>query len=480
MELKEKKVAILGLGIEGIALAHFLRDRALEVTILDINTMDSLLKKADDPEFKSSLSGILADERFNKVLGQDYLDNLIDFDVIFRSPGIPFLKKEIQDAARCHGVRISSQIKLFFDLCPCPIIGVTGTKGKGTTSSLIYEILKSDKGMDKRIFLAGNIGKPAVSLLDDISENDYVILELSSFQVQDLDKSPHLAVITNLYSEHQDYHQDLSEYHNSKYNLLKYQTDKDLTVLNDKSAFDQDLIEQLKSQIFYFGEGKNNASLVEKASGVESVYLNIQGKKELICTKDDIKLIGDHNLYNIAAASLAASLLGVDTGVISNAVKNFLPLTHRLEPIAEIGGVRYINDSYATIPESTIAAIKSLPESKVLILGGSSKGSDFHELALEITKANVKAVFLIGNEGPAIGKALERVSFNGDMIFREKTENFSLSKLLSDVAQVAKSGDVVLLSPACASFGLFKNYKDRGEKFEQAVIEMKDKSYKGI
>jgi len=502
-QLKGKKVAILGVGMEGIALADFVVKYATDITLLD-KLSEGELKDRSKENRDEKLGKILSDSRFKKIFGPDYLNNLTDFEIIFRSPGIPYLLPEIQKAKE-DGITISSQIKLFFDLCPCPIIGVTGTKGKGTTATLIFEMLKksqisnlksqtynskTEKLKNSRtkeyvgnIYLAGNIGEPAITLIDKLSKDDIVMLELSSFQLQDMEMSPHIAVVLNISSDHLDYHKDEAEYKESKINIVKYQNKDDYAVVNQDYLTSYQFTTETVSQVYYFS-GKDsvdqgafvrqikNEKLKIKNKGTDDLFevvLRIDDKEEIICRSDEIQLIGKHNLENIAAAAIAAKLTGADIESIKLAAKEFKGLPHRLELVAEIEGVKYYNDSFATSPGPTIAAIGSFKKPIHLILGGSSKGADFSEIADLISQSNIASVNLIGAEATRIKKAIEESEYDKEL------SNLSgdINNVVKEVAGKAKLGDVVLFSPACASFDMFKNYKDRGEKFKQAVQLLK-------
>ncbi len=463
--LKGKKIAILGLGVEGVALAKFLVGKACSITLLDVLSKDELLSRAEE-ESNSELTQTLNNEdSYQFVLGDNYINNLTDFDIVFRAPGVPYLNSKIQEAKN-EGVEISSQIKLFFDLCSAKIVGVTGTKGKGTTASLIKSILDSKK--DGEVYLAGNIGKPAITLLPKIKSEDVVVLELSSFQLQDLYKSPHIAVIVNLSIDHLDYHKDEEEYREAKKSIFKFQNENDYLVVNSKIGENYYQESKAKRLLFSgYDEDGGEAKVSDGEGEYHQVSLNIDGSWTKVIASDEIKLVGDHNLENIAAAALVAKTLGVEMAKIQNGIKSFEGLPHRLELVEEIEGVRYFNDSFATNPEPTIAAINAFSENKILILGGSSKGADFSDLASKISSSNVAVVILIGDEAEKIESSLMKKKYSGKI---EKAED--LEEVLNRARENAETGEVVIFSPACASFDMFKNYKDRGEQFKNAVLKL--------
>lgn len=470
-EITYGRVAVLGVGIEGIAMAKFCIDRSQSVTLLDVAFEQKLINNSA-PENKNELVGILRDSRFNKKFGPNYKDNLADYDIIFRSPGIKISDHDIVSALK-KGVRVSSQIKEFFKFCPCNIIGVTGTKGKGTTSSLIKKMLeegKNEGSIDYRnIYLAGNIGLPAINLISKLSKDDIVILELSSFQLQNLGYSPHIAVVTNIGIDHLDYHGSEKEYRDAKMEIVKNQSKKDYAVINMDNLYSYQYSASTNAQILYFSSKNSldNGAYVKSNGEKNEVFLVSEEGETFICNNLKIKLYGKHNLENIAAASVVANICGVSCSGIRKAAIEFKGLPHRLELVAEKKGIKIINDSYATNPSPTIAAIKSFTEPKILILGGSSKRSDFSELAQVIASSNTHMVLLIGDEAKNIENSLDKSAYQKRIIIAPA----DIEKITDIALKNARNGDVIIFSPACASFDMFKNYQERGEKFKQAVLK---------
>jgi len=427
--LTNKKICILGLGMENCALLEFLKKQKIdaEITVCDARLLA--------PSSRNTAGARVREWR----LGKNYDKNLEQFDIIFRVAGYPLFTKNIIKAMM-KGVEITSPTKLFFDLCPTKnIIGVTGTKGKGTTASLIYQILK-DAG--KRAHFSGNIGIPMFGSFSKIQENDWVVLELSSFQLEDLHKSPRLAVFTNFFPDHlapadpnnPNYHKTLKTYWDAKSNIFSHQNKNDLLIANIN------LKEHLKvnrpeAKIQYF----NNSFL-------------------------ETKLIGHHNRKNIAAAMIAAEAAGVEKNDIAESVKNFKGLEHRLEFIKIADDIRYYNDSFSTNPDTAIIAIDSFKDNGIiLIAGGADKGSNFNSLTKTIKK-NVKHLILLPGAGTQkIKQALKKINY------QEFTETNNMPDAVKQAKKIAARGDVILLSPACASFGIFKNYKDRGNQFKTQV-----------
>jgi UDP-N-acetylmuramoylalanine--D-glutamate ligase len=432
-DYKNKKVAVLGLGIEGTDAVNYLLEKEAEITLFDVKDEEYL-----------DFDGI-DKSKIKTLTGKDYLkDGLTGFDLIVRSPGVYRFLPEILDAEKA-GVKVTSPINIFFENCKGKIIGVTGTKGKGTTSTLIYEILKAD---EREVFLSGNIGKPYLELLPLVSEDSYVILEMSSFQLIDLDKSPHIAVVLNITLDHMDWHKDIKEYVDAKKNIVTHQEPEDFAVINEEYETPKSFADNLKSKVIFFSKDKLDKKF-----------------------KESLLLRGEHNLENIAAAVEVARIVGVKEEVILESVQAFKGLEHRLELVADLDGRTFYNDSFATGPQPTIAAIKSFTEPTTVILGGSDKGLSFDELGREIAVSrNVENIILIGEIGPIIGEAITKAGYQGNM---ENLGSPTMDEIVRRAFEITPQGGVIILSPAAASFDMFKNYKDRGNKFRQSVLNLK-------
>jgi UDP-N-acetylmuramoylalanine--D-glutamate ligase len=428
---KNKKIAVLGLGIENYALLNYLfkNKSGCEITIFDRRNKEKLGDKYK--ELKT---------RVEWRFGHAYRKNLSSFDIMFRSPGwpldCPYLTK-----ARDSGIKLTSPMQLFFKLSPTKnIIGVTGTKGKGTTASLIYHILKQS---GKKSWLGGNIGIAPFDFIDKLGINDWVVLELSSFQLEDMTVSPGIAVITNFTKEHlaaadpnnPNYHKSISDYRAAKLNIIKFQKENDLAIINQK----------LEIRNWKLGKGR-----------------------KIIFTKSDLpsRLVGEHNQENVAAAAAVARAIGINEAVIKKSVASFKGLEHRLEQVRALKGVKYYNDSFATTPEATITALKSFSAPIILLAGGAEKQSDFKELAREVKKRVKYTILLEGKATSRLKGELKKSKYPVDNIKLAK----DMKTAVSLAAGQADSGDTVLLSTACASFGMFKNYKERGELFKQEVM----------
>lgn len=453
-DLRHKKVAVLGIGIEGLSLVEFLSGSFAMVTVVD-----ERLEKDVDPEVLEKLGKMDTPG----IFGPDAMSKLSGFEIIFRSPGVKRNQKILDELAD-KGVLITSPTQLFFDLCPCPIIGVTGTKGKGTTSSLITEMLKKE-GFDT--YLGGNIGTPPLTFLEKLTPESRVVLEMSSFQLQDLTISPHIAVMLMTTSEHLDYHRDVYEYIDAKRNILRHQTLNDFAIVNKDypASNESDVVTPGKVYKVSREQSIDQGCFVHEGT----IFLKMSDIEEEVINTKDILLPGKHNLENACAAILAAKLSGAHMESIVHVLKTFKGLEHRLELIKEIHGIRFYDDSFSTTPETAIAAIEAFSEPEILLLGGSSKNSDFTELGKTISMSqNIKAIIKIGAEWEKIKESIKGKIAHIQII--EDCE--TMQDAVKRAASIAENGDVVLLTPACASFDKFKNYKDRGQQFKKAVDDL--------
>jgi UDP-N-acetylmuramoylalanine--D-glutamate ligase len=429
-DFKNRKIAIVNSGgkVESDSSARYLGQKGAKVTVIDLTQ------------------------------GEEQLTGLDKYDLVVRSPGVKIstLEKYVPKA------KITSQIKIFFDLCPAEIIGITGTKGKGTTSSLVYEMLKK-QGFDA--YIGGNIGIPPLEFLDKLNAQSKVVLELSSFQLIDLQKSPHIAVMLMITSEHLDYHGSVEEYIDAKRNILRGQTEKDFAILNRDYPATNESDVHTSGKIFQISrerEAMDEGCFVRD----DKIWLRIKDQEIEIIDTNDILLPGKHNFENACAASMAAYLTGVSKENIAWALKTFKGLEHRLELVATVNGVRYYDDSFSTTPETAIAAIQAFKEPEILILGGSSKNSGFKELGEVIAKVgNIGTIIGIGVEWERIKAQIPASDTPIPVIEGAK----DMKTIVAAAHKLAVPGDVVLLTPACASFDMFKNYKERGNQFKEEV-----------
>jgi len=422
------KIAIAGYGLEGESnYRYYASDANNLITIVDEKKSAADLPKGVDI-----------------ITGPNAFLKLQDFDLVIRTAGLAPRK------IKTNG-KIWSATNEFFAKCPAMIIGVTGSKGKGTTASLIASILKE---AGKKVWLIGNIGKASLDVVKEIEPSDIVVFELSSFQLWDIEKSPHIAVVLFIEQEHLDVHADMDEYVSAKAHITKFQTKDDSLIYNKSNQYAVGIAKPSQAKLIGYVD--------EETAHVKdgSFYYN----EQKICSVNTLRIIGTHNLDNACAAIDAVWGVTSDIAAIERGLHAFNGLPHRLQFVREVGGVKYYDDSIATTPSSAIAALRTFRGPKVIILGGSSKGSDFSELAIELTQHDVRAI-LIGDEANNIAEACKSAGFlNYEIINNPKmVDVVSLAKSLS-----SPSG-VVLLSPASASFGLFANYVDRGEQFAAAV-----------
>lgn len=455
MDLAGKRAMVIGLAREGTALARFLAGRGAEVTVSD-------LKEAEELEENiTKLKGLPI--RF--VLGGHPREILNQADVLFLSPGVP-KDAPIVAAAQGRGIPISSETKLFFELCPAPIIGVTGSNGKTTTVALVGEMSKAE---GYKTFVGGNIGQPLIGYLDEIRPKDKVVMELSSFQLENMERSPHVAAVLNITPDHLDRHPSLANYVEAKKNILRYQTEGDFALLGYDNQLARQLRDECQGRVLLFSQKVKPEEGAFTQAG--EVIVRFEGAEQRICRVNDIKLLGHHNVDNVLAAAALATIAGANPEAIAIVATSFMGLEHHLELVREIDGVRYYDDSIATSPERTMAALRSFDEPIVLIAGGRDKHLPMEELA-KLVIEKVRHLILIGEAAPLIEKVVKdyrlKISRHGDLpptIHRCST----LEEAVEIAARVGQAGDVVLLSPACASFDMFRDFAERGERFKSLV-----------
>lgn len=427
------RVAIAGYGLEGQASYNYWSQLTDDITIFDENDIPS----------GSILEGV------KTVIGKGCFAKMEGFDLVVRTASLR------PDKIHADG-KIWSATNEFFEKCPAKIIGVTGTKGKGTTCSLIAEILRND---DKTVHLLGNIGVPALEVLPKISPDDIVVFELSSFQLWDLERSPHTAVVLMIEPDHQDVHHSMEEYVAAKANITKYQDSDGLVVYHPTNQF--------ASQIAHQSSADKKKYMT--AEGAYIIGGQIVVGDVAIAKTEEVSLVGGHNLENVCAAVTATWEHSKNVRAIQYAIKDFKGLPHRLELVRELDGIRYYNDSYASAPSATIAAIKSFSDPEILICGGFDRGLDYAELAREIaSQQNMKKVVLMGSTKEKIAAALDEAGFaNYEITFAT-----DLAEIIASARQFAQDGDVIVFSPGCASFDMFKNFQERGEQFKKIVEEL--------
>lgn len=430
------KIALLGFDNEGRSSYEYFKAQGHELTICDQN------------------EGIEYPEGAATVLGQSYLDDLDRFDVIVRTAGLP-IDKIYQANPELSPDKVTSQVNEFFKVCPTKqIIGITGTKGKGTTSTLLTEILKA-AGLD--VYLGGNIGLPVLRLLADLTEQSWVVLELSSYQLSDLKKSPAMAVCLMVEPEHIDWHGSVAEYVAAKTRLFQFQAETDMAIYYSKNITSQ--------QIAAASAGTKLPYMESPGAEVIDGQVVIDGQK--ICGVYELKLPGEHNWQNVCAAVTAAWQITQNVEAMRKVLTTFSGLPYRIELRGEVNGISYYNDSFATGGGASAAAIRSIPEMKVMIIGGFDRYLDLSPFAKVIKdeEAGIRKVLLIGESAGRMAEFLQTGGFDNFTI----TTASSMPEIVAAANELAQPGDAVVLSPGFASFDMFKNFEDRGEQFNKAV-----------
>lgn len=390
-------------------------------------------------------------------------DELDDFDLVVRSPIIH--PSQIKTKTP-----VTTLYNIFMEHCEAPTIGITGTKGKGTTSTLIAKILEA---AGKTVYLGGNIGTPLLDYLSKITPKDYVVLELSNFQLIDANYGTDIAVCLMMVPEHMDWHATTEEYFNAKARLFSHQTADGITVYNYENSVSVSCANQSPATKIPFDVPADSDALPTTSEGayVSGNFIYMRGTK--ICAIQDIALLGRHNLENVCAAIAATwDIIDGDVALITSVITTFKGLEHRLEFVREFSGVQYYNDSFATTPETSIAALKAFSQPKVMIVGGHDKGIPFDVLAKEIAQHTVKHVIAIGDTGETIARLIQAHPESVGTTFAILGTTTTMPEIVQNAREHASTGDVVLLSTGCASFGLFTDYKERGKQFKAAVAAL--------
>ncbi len=445
-----KKIAMCGIGVSNTPLIEKFLNMGARVVACDRRTREQIGEIASELEKKGA----------ELRLGAGYLDNL-EVDMIFRTPGMQFDLPELQ-RARDNGIVVTSEMEVFFDLCPATVFAVTGSDGKTTTTTLIAEMLKAE---GKNVFVGGNIGTPLLPEIEKISEDDFVVVELSSFQLISMRKGPDVAVVTNVAPNHLDVHKNMDEYVGAKKNILLHQNAFSRSVLNLDNDITAGFSDDVRGQTLYFSM---NQSVKNGAWLGKDGYLNLsyRGISVPLLHKDDIAIMGDHNVENyLAAISAVWGYVGADS--IVKVANEFTGVEHRIEFVKEVEGVRYYNDSIASSPTRTIACLKAFRNKVILLAGGYDKQIPFEPMAPYV----VDKVKLLILNGPTADKIEAAVKANEG--YREGSPKIVRVKDLKEAVMVARemavSGDIVALSPACASFDAYPNFVARGKHFKELV-----------
>lgn len=450
MQMQGKAVAVVGIGVSNLPLIRVLCSAGAKVTAHDKRTKEQL----EDVYEELVTLGI------QLVLGDNYLD-LISPEVcmVFKTPGIRYDHPALKKAAD-HGARITSEMELFFELCPAPIIAVTGSDGKTTTTSLIYDMLCR---AGYHCYLGGNIGHPLVAELEEMTEKDMVVLELSSFQLHTMKQSARVAVVTNVTPNHLDWHTDFEEYVDAKKAVFSYQDKNGKAVLNYDNAITRDFAKEAKNSVYFsskslLGDGYclDGETIVYRQNGVTL---------RRVLDIGDIDIPGMHNVENYMAAIAATDTL-IQDAVVRTTAREFKGVPHRIEFVREKDGVKYYNDSIASTPARTTAGLESFGDQKViLIAGGYDKKIPFDEFGT-VVNSHVKKLVLVGHTAEKIETAVRSASNYQNLPIYRCTD---FEEAVHTARRVAEEGDIVILSPACASFDMFKNFEVRGNTFKDIV-----------
>lgn len=445
--LKGKRIFIIGIGVSNTPLIEKMLDAGLNVTACDKREREAFGGRIEELERRG----------LKTCLGPDYLEYLNGADVIFRTPGmrpdLPQLLRAVE-----NGAELTSEMEIFFDLCPCRIIAVTGSDGKTTTTTIIAGLLKA---AGYRVFVGGNIGHPLLCEVDEINPDDMVVLELSSFQLMTMKQSPSISVVTNLSPNHLDVHKDMDEYVDAKCNIFRHQESEDKLILNADNEITAAFAGEARGEVVMFSR-RWNADVCLKDG-------KILCSSKPILAVDDILIPGVHNQENFMAAIAAVDGLVPDE-VIRSFAKTFGGVAHRIELVRELDGIRYYNDSIASSPSRTIAGLRSFSQKVILIAGGYDKHIPYDVLGPQIT-ASVKCLILTGDTAEKIRQA----AVNAPDYRPGQPEIIlcgDLKEAVSKARESAAAGDVVILSPASASFDRFKNFEERGNTFKRFVMEL--------
>lgn len=450
LEFEEKKIAVLGMGREGWSTFEFLRNifPLKKLTLIDKD--------------HSAFIDKIVDENSEIIFGEYYLTDLGKYDLIFKAPGIPsfLLPQDITPD------KITSQTDLFLKLYSKQCIGVTGTKGKSTTSSLIYHILK---GSEKNVHFAGNIGIPLLSLYGQIAENDLIVVELSSHQLENISISPHIGIILNLFEEHLDHYHSYRDYCLAKINLGKFQAKGDILIYGHDNEMLRNLIDEVlppHKGLLPFST-KNEIEYGIQLSENEVTIINLIGNQTSVADISHLTLPGTHNRGNAMAAVVACYFCGISSEKITESIGTFRGLPHRIEFAGEYKGIRFYDDSISTIPAATIQAVETLKEVNTLILGGFDRGIDYRPLVNYLLKYPVENLIFTGPAGKRIHNELTAsAKYRGKVFFA-----VDFKHLTQLCFENTASGKICLLSPAAASYDMFKNFEERGDIFKKNVRE---------
>ncbi|MGE5674363.1 MAG: UDP-N-acetylmuramoyl-L-alanine--D-glutamate ligase [Mycobacterium leprae] len=453
MQLNEKRAVVVGVGVSNMPLIRYLLRKGIAVTACDRKSAADLGERA------AELAGL----GVKLSTGADYLAPLADHDLIFLTPGIPKHLPEIA-AARERGATIAGEIGLVLSACNAPVIGITGSAGKTTTTTLVGEIMKA---AGRQVYVGGNIGRPLIEEVESISADSAVVLELSSFQLQLAgSRSPNISVITNITPNHLDVHASMEEYVAAKQNIYRHQGPTDTVVLNYDDERVRGFAAGAPGRVVLFSRqqdpGTDHCAFIRG----EDLIWRYNGQEYPTLKSTEIKLLGLHNQENVLAAMAATYLAGASMQAIRSVLTTFTGVEHRLEPVRELGGAKWYNDSKATSPAESVACLTTLAAPIVLIAGGSDKGIPFDPMA-PLVAEKVKALILTGPTAPRIEEAVRRAGYSKSI-----QHAGDMAEAVQMARKAAAAGDNVVLSPACASFDAYRNFEERGRHFKSLVNDL--------
>ncbi len=453
--ISDKKIAFIGTGVSHNYLIKMFIRKGLDVTVCDKKTSDQMR------DIYNELSAMGC--KFS--LGENYLDAIYSSDIVFRTPGMYYLNPALTKA-REAGIAVTSEMEVFFDLCPCKIIGITGTDGKTTTTTIISEMLERS---GKTVHKGGNIGRALLPIIEEIKPDDIAVVELSSFQLISMRRSPDTAVITNIYPDHLNVHSGMEEYIGAKKNLILHQNAFSRTVLNMDNADTNALSSEVRGDLYKF----SRTSVPERGTYLDSdgyLCFTDKGKTERLFHKDEIRIPGMHNVENYLTA-IAALHGEVSAEVMLETARSFGGVEHRIEFVRELDGVKYYNDSIATSPVAVNAGLNAFSQKLIVIAGGSDKKLDYNLLAQPINE-HVKTLILLGATADKIEAAVKGYKDHSEENCRIIRVN-SMEEAVETARKCAVSGDIVTLSPASASFDSYKNFEERGRHYKSIVNSLK-------
>ncbi len=451
----KQRVAVIGLGVSNTPLVEYLGKLGARITVFDKNDRESLKDKIE----------ALKSYNVDFSLGQDYLSRLKGFDIIFRTPIVrPDIPEFLEEEK--NGASITSEMEVFMELCPAEVLAVTGSDGKTTTATITCRIMEE---AGYHCLLGGNIGTPLLNRIDDIQPEHKIVLELSSFQLLTMKKSPHVAIITNISPNHLDVHRSMDEYIDAKKNIFRYQSNQDLLVLNHDNAITHDFMGEARGKVLYFSR------TCELETGAflkgDTLCYREDGETCEIVDRKEILLPGNHNIENYLAA-IAATKAYVGPEAVKKTAQNLSGIEHRIEFVRELNGVKYYNDSIGSSPSRTMATLNAFDQRVILIAGGYDKNIPYEPLG-EVLVEKTKHLILIGQTSSQIEMSLMRKLVGKYRGINIRITHCSTLKQAVDCASLsAKPGDIVLLSPASASFDMFKDFEERGNRFKDYVREL--------